>query len=390
VGALGWINSALQLAGEGRLADGIQALEILAKSPVIRAPALHDLAAVYLAAGRASDAADAYEELVSLSGTDESRLGLARALLQDARPEPALRALEPLVQEGGAASAGVLSMRAFAYLALERPDEALEAARAALDADPASKGARAAASHARAARDGAAAEIERLEKELAASPDAARARSVHTLLAELLMMEGRDREALRVLEASPAPTAAERVLLAEIAREHGNLPHAAELYRAALAEQPSALDWRRELAGLSISIGQLETALALYDELVVARPSDAELRLERGVALLLAGRAAEAEADYRLAASIDEALPEAHFNLGLLELESGREIEAERDLLRAVELRPEYGKAHFHLARIYRGRGDPRAAAHAERAAGSSAEAVGAPPPAPMPDSGGS
>jgi arylsulfatase A-like enzyme/Tfp pilus assembly protein PilF len=390
VGALGWIDAALQVAGEGRLAEGIQALEILAKSPVIRAPALNDLAAAYLAAGRAADAADAYAELVSLSGTGESRLGLARALLQDNHPEQALLALEPLVAEGGEASAVALGMRAFAYLALDRIDEALEAARAALDADPTNEAAHAVASHARAVLGGAAAEIERLEKDLASSPDAARIRNTRALLAELLLAEGRDREALRVLEANPAPTAGERVLLAEIAREHGNLPRAAELYRAALAEQPTALDWRRELAGLEVSLGQWEAALALYDELVVARPSDAELRLDRGVALLLAGRAAEAEADYRLAASIDEALPEAHFNLGLLELESGREAEAERDLLRAVELRPEYGKAHFHLARIYRRRGDPRAAAHAERAAASSAEAVGAPPPAPTPNAGGS
>jgi len=125
------------------------------------------------------------------------------------------------------------------------------------------------------------------------------------------------------------------------------------------------LDARRELADLHGRAGQIDDQLAIYDELVELDPLDATLLVDRGAALYDAERGDEALRDFRAAAIADAELPEAAFNLGLLYLESGREDDAEAQLLRAVELRPEYAKAHYHLARIYRQRGDPRAAQHA-------------------------
>jgi arylsulfatase A-like enzyme/Flp pilus assembly protein TadD len=385
VAALGWIESAMQAAAEGRLGDAVGALEILATSPVIRAVALHALAPAYSAAGRPSDAAAAYEELISLTGADGPRLGLANALIRDDRPEEALRALEPL-SWGDDPPPRVLAIQAHAYLLLERDDEALEAARAALARDPHDEFAPVVASRARAERDGADAEIEHLRGKLVAAPGGAGAATTALLLAQLLVGEGRHTEAVRLLEESDAPTPEQRVLLAQIAQEHGNEPRAAELYASALADRPTASPWRRELADLYRSLGRPEEALALYGELIAARPGDAELRLDRGVVLFQTGRLDAAGADFREALSLDASLPEASFNLGLLALESGREAEAERHLLRAVELRPDYAKAHFHLARIYRSRSDPRAAASSGPIPGS----VAAPPPAPTAPEGGS
>ena len=133
VAALGWVERALRVAAEGRMGDGIQALEMLATSPVIRAVALDALSLAYLLADRSSDAAAAYEELIRLTGKQESRLGLARSLIYADRPEEALRALQPLVENDESESLSrVLLMQARAYLALGRSDEALQAARAAL------------------------------------------------------------------------------------------------------------------------------------------------------------------------------------------------------------------------------------------------------------------
>ena len=182
-------------------------------------------------------------------------------------------------------------------------------------------------------------------------------------------------------------------MLAQIARDHGNAPRAAELYESALADRPTQLTWRLELAELHRSLGHPQQSLELYGELIAARPGDADLYVDRGVVLFQTGSLERAEADFRSALALDDALPEASFNVGLLALQSGREAEAERHLLRAVELRPGYGKAHYHLARIYRGRGDPRAALHAERATAAAEPppgAVSTPPPMAGTKEGGS
>jgi tetratricopeptide (TPR) repeat protein len=199
----------------------------------------------------------------------------------------------------------------------------------------------------------------------------------------MLRHQGRDAQAVRVLEALEDPPPAHVQILARIAFDHGNVERAAALYEGLLARVPAANGARRELADLYDALGRREEAVALYDELIAVDPSDAALRVDRGATLFRLGRLAEAEVDYRVAVERDDRIPEVYFNLGLLDLERGRDGNAEQHLLRAVELRPDFAKAHFHLARVYRRRGDPRAAEHAERAARASGTPAGSTQPLP-------
>jgi tetratricopeptide (TPR) repeat protein len=340
-------------------------------SPIVRVLALRSLATVYLAAGRPADAVTAFRELVAKAPAREFSLGLARALLRDGRPAECLELFERLPAEMSGRR-GVQLLRGDALLDLGRAGEALEVATALLSREPGDDAALALASEARVAREpegGAAPEIERLKALLASSAGVRPLPRTRALLAGLLRAQRRDAEAVRVLEAAAVTTNAHRGLLAQIAADHGNLPKAAELYQAMLAERPSLLAPRRELAGLYDRMGRMGEALALYDTLVAADPGNAGLRVDRGATLLKAGRPARAEADLREAVALDDSLPEGRLNLALIELRTGREAEAERDLLRAVELRPDYAKAHFHLAYLYSRWDDPRAAKHAELAA---------------------
>ena len=366
---ISYLTRARAVVAAGRLADGIRALEILARQPVLRPMALWDLSISYTAAGRAADAAAALQALLAQTDSTAVRVMLAEALCRVGQPDQALEVLDAAT--GGADSVRALVARSRALLALDRGADALAAAMAALQHDPESDAARAAAGRARAAQEGAKAEIPRLQSFLGEHPeDAARWRETALALAELMRADGRALEAQRSLEQAP-PSAERDALQGDLSDEAGDLPGAARHYEAAAQAQPAVAEHRRRLAGVYTRAGQLERALPLYEDLVEASPADPTLRVDRAVAELAAKQLDAAEKDLRQAKALDPKLPEAAYDLGYLALVRGNEAEAEREFLRAVALRPKYAKAHLQLARLYQKRGDPRAAAHAEQAAAS-------------------
>jgi arylsulfatase A-like enzyme/Flp pilus assembly protein TadD len=368
VGAMAWIDSARALALEGRVADSLEALEIFATSPVARPLALRSLGPLYTLVGRTDEAVAAYATLAELMPGIETRIELANALLLDGRPEEAVRALDGITPSATEPSGRFHLCRARVLLALDRVAEAEGEVGVALALDPRSDLALALASRIRASRDGVRTEIARLLGFLQQQPDAHRLVETRGFLAELLHSEGRDREAAGLLEGLEEPPPEHRAILAGIAAARGNLEKGAALYESALEDRAASQVYRRELADLYGALGRLDDAIGMYRELIAAHPGDATLYVDRGVTLFSMGRLREAEADYHKAISLDARLPEAAFNLALVELSDGRESEAEGHLQRALALRPDYAKAHFHLAQVYRKRGDPRAAEHAESA----------------------
>ncbi len=260
-------------------------------------------------------------------------------------------------------------MRARALIELRRFADARTTLAPVLAADPYHDGALALTALADAGEHGPGAAIPALEERARGAPPGRRLVQSRAVLAELLRRDRRAPQAVRMLEAVADPPVEHRVVLAEIAAEHGNLERAVTLYESVVAERRVTQAYRRRLAELYGSIGRQANALREYDTLVDAAPRDPGLLVDRGVTEAALRRTAEAEADYRAALVLDASLPEAYLNLALVELDDGREGEAEAHLLRALELRPDYRKAHFHLARLYARRGDPRGAAQADQAA---------------------
>jgi arylsulfatase A-like enzyme/Flp pilus assembly protein TadD len=379
VGVMAWIDGARGLALEGRVAASIEALEIFATAPVARALALRSLAPLYGLVGRVEDAVAAYATLAELTGGLETRVDLANAHLAAGRAEEALRTLDGVASVAPQTSPRLRLSRARTLLELDRVAEAEEEVAGVLEQDPGSDAAFALASRIRARRSGATAEIAHLKEFLERAADPRRLVETRAVLAELLHGEGRDREAVKLLEEAGEPAPEHRVILAGLAVARGNLERAVALYESVLAERPASQFYRRELADLYGQLGRVGEALRLYEELIAVHPEDAGLLVDRGATLFDAGRFTEAEADYRHALALDDKLPEAAFNLALIELSDGREAQAEKHLLQAVELRPGYAKAHFHLAQIYRKRGDPRAGLHAELAVQASASTTRGP-----------
>ena len=382
VTAMGFVYAADQLVADGRVGDGIEALEILASSAAVRGLALTRLGRIFSFAGRSAKAVAAYEALVESTDSATARVQLAQALVDDGRPDAALEALDEVANEGGNLRSVALA-RGRALLALDRAGEAEVAANRILARQPDHDGALALRSRARALRDGPAAEIPRLEALLAKPPaPVERLVAVRGTLANLLRGQGRLEEARGWLEAG-VPRPRQQRALAQIAAKSGDLERAIDLYEDLTGRFPAMLVARRELAEFYGRVGRVDEQLARYGELIDLDPLDATLLVDRGTVLYHAERREDALRDFRTAAIADAELPEAAFNLGLLYLENGRDDDAETQLLRAVELRPDYAKAHYHLARVYRRRGDPRAAKHAEQAVQVGPAVSSGPPGAP-------
>jgi choline-sulfatase len=370
VGAIGLVESSRQLAAEGRVADSIAALEILAKSPIVRALSLRSLAPLYMETGRASEAIDTYREFASLVPSPDAYLLLASALLAADRAGEALALIDGQKANQTPTDVRLHLTRGAALLALERPAEAAAEAETVLAREPNSDGALALAHSASSLVKDPTTVIAEMETHLAGVVELAAFPQTRLLLAQLLHRAKRDAEAVRVLEAIPNPPAEHRALLADIAADHGNPERAVGIYAAIVTERPASHEYRRRLAELLSDLGRLDPALDQYTKLIAANAKDGMLLVDRGVVNQRLGRMVEAEADYRQALALDGEIPEAYLNLALLELADERTSDAEQHLWRAVELRPNYAKAQFHLARLYTLRGDPRAAQHAEQAVG--------------------
>jgi len=370
--AVTWVEQAAALAHSSRAADGIGALEVLAKSPVLRPLVLRRLGAALLLADRPEDAVSAFTRLEAVTGSDYARVSRAAALLAAGRAEEALALLDGVADGDATLSTRAWLMRGHALAAVGRAEEALDAAERLARRLPGDDAVVSLTSRARAALAGDAAEEARLRQALAAAPDDGERVQTRLALARLLERDGRDREASEVLEADPEPRAEILAARAAIAARRSNPVHAIRLYEKALALRPSARDFHRALASLYELQGRFDEAATRYGELLAVTPDDVGLLVARGAALARAGRTDAAERDYRAALALDPELPEVHYDLALIALARDDDAAAEANLRRAVALDPEFSAAHLELSRLYHRRGDDRSAEHAARAVATS------------------
>jgi arylsulfatase A-like enzyme/tetratricopeptide (TPR) repeat protein len=383
VRALGLVEDTRSLAREGRVGDAIRLLEILARKPPVRALALESLIPAYVAAGRGADAVLAAQALAAVSESSSTPLLLAQAHLAAGDPSAALAVLDEAA--GLARSSQRQLLRANALLRLERPQEALDAASPVVAENPHDDRGQSLAAQARISlgtdRNE---EIARLEA-VVAGRGLAGLEETRTLLADLLASAGRIDDARRLLEDGAESSPELQAGLGGLALQRKDPDAAIGHFEAAFRLRPAELSLRRRLVDLYVERGKVEPALVHYDAMVTASPADPELRMSRGIARLKAGQLAPAREDFEETLRLDPSVAEAELNLALVAMREERPDRAEEHLRRAVELRPDYAKAHFHLARLYRKRGDPRAAHHAEQAAAGLGAVGMGPGPVPRP-----
>lgn len=183
----------------------------------------------------------------------------------------------------------------------------------------------------------------------------------HNILGGWLLEQGKPEEAVAAfrdaLADNPSYLDARENLalaLARGGRAEEALGHLAEI----LSTYPAVEDAASRLSRLQYQLGLLlaeqgkaRQAIRLLEEAVRLQPNDAEMRYDLGKALDLAGEAARAIEQYREALRLRPAFPEAHNNLGADLAEAGERDAAVQHFREALRLDPGYQEASTNLRR---------------------------------------
>jgi protein O-mannosyl-transferase len=128
--------------------------------------------------------------------------------------------------------------------------------------------------------------------------------------------------------------------LAETYRREGDLPAAAESFRATLERDPNYLDAHVNLGSTLVALGDLGEGVAHLRRAVALAPADAGAHYNLGIALGLSGQTSAALQQLERAVRLDPTHLEARRKLASAYLALGRKPEARTHAERILRLRP--------------------------------------------------
>ncbi|MEX2027042.1 MAG: tetratricopeptide repeat protein [Pirellulaceae bacterium] len=136
----------------------------------------------------------------------------------------------------------------------------------------------------------------------------------------------------------------------------------------ALRDEPPPPDQLLEWAGELEEAGDLPTAAEMYRAALLATGPLPEVCFRLGELLYRLGETAAARERYAMAVELDEDFVEARCNLGCVMAELGQPELAAAAVEGALAHHPDYADAHWHLARIHEGLGNSeKSFVHLER-----------------------
>jgi tetratricopeptide (TPR) repeat protein len=346
-------------ASRARLAE----LDAAGVSATERAAAYGDFGRLCLASDLMAAAAAAFQNAAALAPQEHRwahYLGVARRRAQDLTgAEEALRRAHGLAVDDLA----TLLRLGDVLLELNRPEEARRFFERAQQAHhPTAFGHYGLGKAAVAAEDWASA-AGHFEKALRIDPEASALRR----LLGLAYRELGDRERARseLLKGGDRSVAVPDPLIAELdradtganlsravkARRAGRLREAVELYRRAVADEPSNASHRRALGEVLLLRGERDAALGELRRAVELDPSHPRGHRQLGNVLLLGGRAPESVAFFRRATELAPGNAGTHLDLGRALAITQQHEEALTEYARAIDLAPAYAQAHALRAR---------------------------------------
>lgn len=146
--------------------------------------------------------------------------------------------------------------------------------------------------------------------------------------------------------------------MAECALQLGRTKDAAVLYTEAVRLRPDALGHAAALAQLYLREGDLHHAGEVLRGALAHHPDDINLNLGMGLVLELQERYREALPHFRSVVLADDQHEEAFYRLGVCARASGLTQESEAFLSQAIKLRPDYAEAWHELGELHHDRGD--------------------------------
>ncbi|MBD25657.1 MAG: hypothetical protein CMG46_11750 [Candidatus Marinimicrobia bacterium] len=140
--------------------------------------------------------------------------------------------------------------------------------------------------------------------------------------------------------------------------QKGDLSGAAELYRLAVAADPSNADALHMLGVAALQLSLPEAAVETIKKALIHRPQFPEAWGNLGTALKILGRTDESEIALNRAISEGPNIAPLHFNLGNFLAAEHRLEESEDSYREAIRLQPTYSEANSGLGTVLRNRED--------------------------------
>ena len=152
------------------------------------------------------------------------------------------------------------------------------------------------------------------------------------------------RQAIRILPRFVEP----RVYIARDLGSMGDIAGAMAEYREALRIRPTP-DAHAELGNILSSQGKLDEAIEQYRAAVALNGSAVQFRMNLALLFIKGSRLGEAANEYREVLRINSGIAEAHNNLGLILGSQGKIDEAIQQYWEALRLAPNFALAHTNL-----------------------------------------
>jgi tetratricopeptide (TPR) repeat protein len=185
------------------------------------------------------------------------------------------------------------------------------------------------------------------------------------LLGSALAAQG-DKAAFEPLERAAAlvPMAigenSPHAVMGRLAEQLGDAPRAIKAYQALLAQDHTAIEPARRLAGLGAKTGDEKALIMANERIVEIDPFDSQGHTGLGRIAMKRGDAATAVREFSAALSIGPAdRASAHCDLGESYLLAGRRDEAKREVLAALEIAPSFERAQDLLLKIVDAKSGP-------------------------------
>jgi protein O-GlcNAc transferase len=143
-------------------------------------------------------------------------------------------------------------------------------------------------------------------------------------------------------------------MLGVIAQQKGELSAAADLFRRAIAADPSEPSFYNSLGITLTDQRRPVQAIEAFRTLLKLKPNNAEAHNNLGIALKAAGQLQEAAEAYRRALQIKPDYAQAHNNLGNVLDALGQHEQAIDEFRIAMQLNPNYPEAHYNLGLAFK------------------------------------
>jgi tetratricopeptide (TPR) repeat protein len=176
------------------------------------------------------------------------------------------------------------------------------------------------------------------------------------VMANVLQMEGRNQDAIKLLEPQKDQFSSSAKYLFTLGMSYynvGNYSGAKELFTTAARLDPTLAQAHYFQGNALARLGQVEAALAPYAEAVRLDPGKYLYRFHYGLSLSNLGQKGPGEEQLKQAVEINGSFAPARYELARIYAETSRDDMARQELEDAIQADPTYTSSYYLLSQVY-------------------------------------